>query len=529
MRLVKKGFSYIAFFISAIILSVISIMLICDTINSLRLFNLSFNNSILNILFVPFISVLVLVIAILFLLLLRFARTKLIKKYNSQNIVRRCLHFLVFAAVLCFGVYFRYKNVLANSKTTVVYDVVRKIFNHEPTYVTETLNYFYLSLVTFICRFVGLKENVFLWTNLVLETISACLIYLSVKRIFGRFPALGSFSAYMLLSASYFNVVSEEGYSLLIFFAAICFYGFSFLLMARYNHASDNNGHITWFIILGLLTGFIAYLHVSALILWIFILALIFIYRPATEDNIIDEKPEDQIEKYGEVIEYPDFVYDDDYTKESIWYSNKWPVILYLLFSFIAFFGMFYIDSKVYSLNFLNILWENGYLRFFDFNLFNRFIPGNYTLEISVLLIITCLGAVAFWFHSTDNISAFSIGLLALLPIFIFAKNTQPLYAVSLLFIGAYFGNGIEFLLFRKPRSNKVSTADTVDNNKAFENIEIKESINTSDENENKFIENVLPVPKKHVRKELDYSFEPSEEKMKFDIEISDDDDFDVL
>lgn len=43
-----------------------------------------------------------------------------------------------------------------------------------------------------------------------------------------------------------------------------------------------------------------------------------------------------------------------------------------------------------------------------------------------------------------------------------------------------------------------------------------------------KLLDNPLPLPKKHVKKELTYSFEPVDRDMRFDIEIKDNDDFDI-
>ena len=43
-----------------------------------------------------------------------------------------------------------------------------------------------------------------------------------------------------------------------------------------------------------------------------------------------------------------------------------------------------------------------------------------------------------------------------------------------------------------------------------------------------KFLDNPLPVPKKHVKKSIDYAFEPDADMMKYDIDISTDDDFDI-
>lgn len=43
-----------------------------------------------------------------------------------------------------------------------------------------------------------------------------------------------------------------------------------------------------------------------------------------------------------------------------------------------------------------------------------------------------------------------------------------------------------------------------------------------------KLIENPLPLPKKHERREMDYQYQVTEDKMKFDVEVSDGDDFDI-
>ena len=43
-----------------------------------------------------------------------------------------------------------------------------------------------------------------------------------------------------------------------------------------------------------------------------------------------------------------------------------------------------------------------------------------------------------------------------------------------------------------------------------------------------RFIENPLPLPKKHVKREMDYAYPVAEEDMKFDIEVDEEDDFDI-
>lgn len=41
-------------------------------------------------------------------------------------------------------------------------------------------------------------------------------------------------------------------------------------------------------------------------------------------------------------------------------------------------------------------------------------------------------------------------------------------------------------------------------------------------------IENPLPLPKKHEKREMDYQYQVAEDKMKFDVEVADGDDFDI-
>ena len=44
-----------------------------------------------------------------------------------------------------------------------------------------------------------------------------------------------------------------------------------------------------------------------------------------------------------------------------------------------------------------------------------------------------------------------------------------------------------------------------------------------------RYIENPLPLPKKHVKKEMDYQYLVEEKDMKYDVNVSETDDFDLL
>ena len=54
------------------------------------------------------------------------------------------------------------------------------------------------------------------------------------------------------------------------------------------------------------------------------------------------------------------------------------------------------------------------------------------------------------------------------------------------------------------------------------------EEINSTVEAKTNYIENPLPLPKKHVKKDMDYQYDVAQEDMKYDVEVSENDDYDL-
>lgn len=54
------------------------------------------------------------------------------------------------------------------------------------------------------------------------------------------------------------------------------------------------------------------------------------------------------------------------------------------------------------------------------------------------------------------------------------------------------------------------------------------EEINHTVETKNGYIENPLPLPKKHVKREMEYGYEVEEKDMKYDVDVPDGDDFEI-
>ena len=74
---------------------------------------------------------------------------------------------------------------------------------------------------------------------------------------------------------------------------------------------------------------------------------------------------------------------------------------------------------------------------------------------------------------------------------------------------------------------NKISEEKTEDG--AEDKIEEKAEDKPEDKQETpRYFENPLPLPKKHVKREMDYQYPVEEKDMKYDMEVPENDDFDI-
>lgn len=100
-------------------------------------------------------------------------------------------------------------------------------------------------------------------------------------------------------------------------------------------------------------------------------------------------------------------------------------------------------------------------------------------------------------------------------------------YAAAILLYTIFAVAAAGFILYSYRRKEQIMP-------KVKEDIQIKEieSFEAPEPEVKKptvnYIENPLPLPKKHVRKEMDFNFEPEPSMMKYDLPVPDSDDFDI-
>lgn len=111
-------------------------------------------------------------------------------------------------------------------------------------------------------------------------------------------------------------------------------------------------------------------------------------------------------------------------------------------------------------------------------------------------------------------------------------SGMERAYFISV-FLAIYAGSGIEALLSTNIEDEEMQLHELVEQNEDVTEIcqeslqeEILESV--QDKKEIQYIPNPLPLPKKHVKKSIGFGIEVEDEKMCFDIEVSEEDDFDL-
>lgn len=99
------------------------------------------------------------------------------------------------------------------------------------------------------------------------------------------------------------------------------------------------------------------------------------------------------------------------------------------------------------------------------------------------------------------------------------------------LFFGILAGYGILSMLYAEPKEEP-EIQETEESLKGEEEAAPVYNVLKKTEEERpgpgEYLENPLPVPKRHVKKEMDYAFEPTPEQMYFEVPVADNDDFDV-
>lgn len=343
--------------------------------------------------------------------------------------------------------------------------------------------YFYCLLLHGLFYVLGNNWMVGIWLQIFLQLVGAFIITVGLKKIINKIPA------YLVLIFILFSPQSIKSgitYSPQILY--FCIFSIAFYFLADYiqrsQHLEDKKTFMWLYtMVIGVLIGLCIYMDISGIVLLFMLLVLPMVKRR-------------------------------EYT--AIWNYRFIASMVVVIASLLLF---VFIDSVLSHCSVGNIL--NAW----------RILYGNIGFELEILVnrlnadfillvVLSCVGCFSFWRRAnTERFTPFilmAIGMGILVFSGITTENMNGIYLLYVLMSMLASVSVTELFCAEdmvKVRTEKTKEIEVVEDDK-IKQIE--------------FIENPLPVPKKHVRKTMDYAFIPEESQMKYDIHVSDNDDYDL-
>ena len=494
MRLKKSVFGYINFTIGTVIMSVYLYTLF---VSLLRIFE---ENAGRRVYFygigLPYLISGVIVIALAGLyFLLSLIKSKIAVRNTSDGaIISTVIYWFMFALLLSYGVFVRINNLkvikewgtIKNYTDTTAgagywKNLLNLFFGNEVSF-DNFFHKLYLYIAALLLRIFGDTLTVPAVLNIILYVIASVMMFMSVKYIFGKLPSLVVFAVLMISRATVGLMYEIAGFNL--FFLTVSLIVFL----------------VTYFLDVYTKTKPVMCYIVAGIALVAVVLLNHFAFKPFAIKSI----------------------YDVDIfcvTPENISFVALVCVTVIAAFALFAYLS--HLKSESDEISFANIL----FVVFMVIHLFDGSSNNTFWFVIISLCVLAGIGADNLLFKNykkaesvTDNIDEYFVTT----PVTEFVKPEEPVMV------------DVEKPepAFAKAPSETTPEPPAVhesEEDKQAEKAEEKPIENTEEKPKvPQFFETPLPMPKKHVKKSIDYAFEPSDDLMKYDVEISPNDDFDI-
>ncbi len=467
---------------------------------------------------VPYVALGLLALSFGLLFLIYFLGKRIVDSVHVRKPASRkaaLLEGLLVVLSLVAGIVLRVVMIDGAGEEAAYYEVSKVTENTNRLQLVQGSIYYYIYLLNGLFRLVGNKWMAGIVLQLVLQILGALIAYCAVRRLSGRGPALVSL---LFLMAAPSSVQAGMTYSpKLLYF---CLYAAVLWVIAQYLWKSTMSGGkvLTWILaaFCGALVAFAGYTDVTGFTLVIPLCGLPVLNR----------------EEKG---------------------SIKWAAQLML--SLLTMAGVFcllvLLDSSMSGSTFERVLgaWGATYgFKGVDYAFF--FHEGGY--ESVILLMLMSLGIFTFMRRKDGEIfSPWIMMVLAIVMLRILGFTTPNMSGSYQMFFAMTGLAGVALCeLFVQDGGKSAEAADVpetvvvdldVPQEKAEDLKPAEEKQEEEKQEEEKqekekqeevpkqvqFIENPLPLPKKHVKKTMDYPMQPESSQMHYDIEVDPKDDFD--
>ena len=360
--------------------------------------------------------------------------------------------------------------------------------------VTHGASHIYVIFLSFVFSFLGNKIMAAVWMQFFIEILTILLSFFVIRKLIGRIPAC--IVMFILTLSGVYNsrilTVTPEVLFFLLYIIGLYIAG-SYVKAYCSNRLSKPM-MIAGALFSGIIIGGLAYLDAISLTLFIIMAGLI---------TCVDIK------------------------------SDRKKITPYLLFlltvigAFLALSGAFILDSYASGDKIGTVL--NAWLDLYRIHLQKNTIiyQNKYSLtECLIQVVLAALLIPAFWSRrKVQNSTPWMCLMFLLAP--------MPLSSVGILDYQVYYvfiwsvlaGLGLQQSLVAGDNGEQPAESVSVPKPEPISKPEPVSEPESAPKP--RFIENPLPLPKKHEKREMDYQYDVAEDKMKYDVEIDDNDDFD--
>ena len=423
-------------------------------------------------------------------------REKREKIYTVIGIVVLCILFFLFRILLISEIDENHFRTLQ-----LFQDAMIEQGNHFE-FSAWTLPQLYTSLLSSCFLFLGNKGIAVWFLQTFLQFLSFVFAYAAIKRLAGRVPALMAALGLAVLAMFFRDVLDSQISTLLLLIFMI-----SIWILSFYQGVLKNRkGKVVFSFIISLLFGVLA-----------------------GYDNA-----------FSVLLFLPIIVCSEMKLKNGL--QKAFNIGLNIAGSLIGFFLVAFLTNVLngtISLYGIEDYFLNRYAVHFRLDYMQNFLETDFLLVFLVL----CISYIIMYLKTEhDEVHLFVFIAFITVTFLIFFNPAVPL--------GYYFILAVCFMTIAGAGVRNLVLSDVTDNikeeHKKEESVELPVESNEDkveiavetketeeiEETEEKiipqinYIENPLPLPKKHEKKEMDYGFEPEEDKMHFDLEITDDNAF---
>lgn len=369
----------------------------------------------------------------------------------------------------------------------------------------------YLGLLRGLFLVIGNKYVAGIVLQIVLQVVMALIWYVAVRRMAGQIASFVLVAGIMLLPQSIqMGLVYSPKILYLLLFGVVLF------VMSGLWNRFQKQSELKWYswlhtVVLGIAMGYMLYLDITGMVL---ILLLLF---AMAVNNVPGET-----ESYTNV-------------------QKLLQILLALLACVGALIGSLFVDSLIKGSTFKSAA-DSWFALFVckgmpSLDGFSGMLSVDLSNSITAIAAaaILFMAALAFWVHKRKEMQMpwFAVAIvLAILYGCKFCADSMQCDYMFVLMILLMAGVGIRAVFFEKENerlvvAEKIPESSLKEAKKPEEPVPVAVPVAVPEKKVN-YIENPLPLPKKHVKRTMGYRLEVPEEAMKYDIDVPDNDDFDL-